>query len=433
MARTLVKVEVHDLRPGMYVAKLDRPWLDTPFLFQGFAIRGKEQLEQLAAHCEHVYIDVERDLRQKVPAQPQRATAINLSSGVSEADIAGSQDSYYHDTRSMEKELGKARVARTQVSTLVADLVESTRAKRALDGATVRRAVAPMVESIVRNADAMAWLTQIRERRSLVYQHAINCSVWMIVFGRSMGLGRATLEDLGMIGLLFDLGKSRLPPGLITRTPPLPEKENALLKTHVKHGVAILKQMKGVSHRVQMAVMTHHERFNGSGYPNGLSGKNIPVYGRMAGLVDWYQSHVRPYDGTVALSSVQAIAQLHQMRSRLFQAELVDRFVQAIGVYPTGTLVELNSGEIGAVIAQNPSRRLQPIVMVVTNAAKKRLRTFEKQDLSVQSEHRAGTTRELKIVGSCKAGAYGIDPATLDVKTRAKGWFGIRSPLGRSR
>lgn len=420
MPMSLLKLKVQELKPGMYVAELDRPWLDTPFLFQGFTIRSNDEIEELARHCQFVFIDVELGdapaAFENAAAAPEAGTATTPAAKPvftmeAAVDSIKPRPGRYQDAVPMEEELVEAKQVRQRITAVVNDIMSAARSGNAIDGIALREALSPMVDSILRNPDAMTWLTQLRERQSLIYQHAINCSVWMIVFGRSLGLDRAVLESLAMIGLLFDVGKSRLPPGLITRTPPLAPEEDAALKRHVDYSVEILQRTPGISQQVVAGVWSHHEHFDGSGYPNGLRGTDIPVFGRMAGIVDWYEAAIKPYDGRPAISSIQAVERLHQMRDKKYQAEIVDQFVQAVGVYPTGTLVELNSGEVGVVIAQNRTRRLQPKIIIIMNANKEQMPTFEPVDLLIQSEHRSG--EELRIVSSLETGAYGIDPAEL--------------------
>ncbi|HET6725620.1 MAG TPA: HD domain-containing phosphohydrolase [Gammaproteobacteria bacterium] len=420
MPLSLIKLKVQDLKPGMYVAELDRPWLDTPFLFQGFTIRSEDEIEELSRHCQYVFIDIELGAPpvEKAPAkQAEAGTTSRVTSSPPPFRAPPAVDSIkprhgrYQDALPMEEELPVAKEVRKHIASVVDDVMKAARAGNPIDSASLREALNSMIDSILRNPDAMAWLTQLRERQSLVYQHAINCAVWMIIFGRSLGLERSVLEDLSMIGMLFDIGKSRLPPGLITRTPPLSPEDESLIRRHVDYSVEILQNTPNINQQVIAGVWAHHEHFDGSGYPNGLRGSDIPVFARMAGIVDWYQATIKPYSAAPAMSSIQAIEKLHQMRGRQFQAEIVDQFVQAVGVYPTGTLVELNSGEVGVVIAQNRTRRLQPKIMIIMNKAKERLESFESIDLLMQSEHRSG--EELRIVSSLESGAYGIDPAEL--------------------
>jgi HD-GYP domain-containing protein (c-di-GMP phosphodiesterase class II) len=420
MPLSLVKLDVQDLKPGMYVAELDRPWLDTPFLFQGFTIRSRDEVDELARHCQHVYIDIELGAPpvEAPPARPPTtAHANNRRASRPTFRVPPAVDSIkprrgrYRDALPMEDELPEAREVRSSIATVVDDIMGAARAGNPIDAMALKQALNSMVDSILRNPDAMAWLTRLRERQSLIYQHAINCAVWMTIFGRSLGLERAALEDLAMLGTMFDVGKSRLPPGLITRTPPLSPEDATELKRHVDYSIEIVQETPGIGQQVVAGVWSHHEHFDGSGYPNGLRGLDIPVFGRMAGIVDWYQETIKPYYAAPALSSIQAIERLHQMRGHEFQAEIVDQFVQAVGVYPTGTLVELNSGEVGVVISQNRTRRLQPKIIVIMNKSKERLEAFESIDLLMQSEHRTGD--ELRIVSSLESGAYGIEPSEL--------------------
>jgi hypothetical protein len=158
-------------------------------------------------------------------------------------------------------------------------------------------------------------------------------------------------------------------------------------------------------------VATHHERHDGSGYPNGLKGNEIPMYGRIIGLVDSYDAMtcVRPY--ATSRSPHKAVAELYEQRGMLFQTELVEQFIQTCGIYPTGTLVELTSGEIGVVIAVHSLKRLRPNIMVVLDRNKAPLRKFRNLDLSIVEQDEDGNP--LSVKGGLAAGAYNIDPKEL--------------------
>ena len=156
-------------------------------------------------------------------------------------------------------------------------------------------------------------------------------------------------------------------------------------------------------------VAHHHERYNGTGYPAGLSGNDIPVFGRIAGIVDTYDAMItsRPY--AEQMSNYDALRQLRVLADVEFQAEIVDQFTRAVGVFPTGTLVELNTGEVAVVIKQNPIRRLRPEIMLITSAAKEMLDDFRIIDLD--KEKVAASDRDsLWIETGLAPGSYGIDP-----------------------
>jgi HD-GYP domain-containing protein (c-di-GMP phosphodiesterase class II) len=190
----------------------------------------------------------------------------------------------------------------------------------------------------------------------------------MITFGRFLQLPREQLELLGMLGLLQDVGKVRVPAGLLEKKESLSEAEFEICKAHVQHSVAILKETSGLPDELPKLAALHHERFDGSGYPKGLKGSQLGLFGSIAGLVDCFDAmtHPRPYGDAMPPSN--ALSQFYKWRGTLFDGPLVEQFIQCIGIFPVGSIVELNSGEIGIVIAQNQVRRLLPRVMVVLDA-----------------------------------------------------------------
>jgi HD-GYP domain-containing protein (c-di-GMP phosphodiesterase class II) len=181
------------------------------------------------------------------------------------------------------------------------------------------------------------------------------------------------------------------------------------MQQHVKFGLDILQQAGDVDPRVLDMVAYHHERYNGTGYPAGCSGSDIPVFGRIAGIVDAYDAMItlRPYAKPV--SSYGALRKLQKLADVEFQAEIVEQFTRAIGVFPTGTLIELNSGEVGIVTKQNRIRRLRPEIMLIMAGDKQLLENFRVIDLNSET---VGTEnmKSLWIERGLEPGAHGIDP-----------------------
>jgi HD-GYP domain-containing protein (c-di-GMP phosphodiesterase class II) len=241
------------------------------------------------------------------------------------------------------------------------------------------------------------------------YNHALATSIWAVVFGKSLGFDKPNLEILGMGGLLLDIGKTRIPHVLLSKVGPLEPPELAELRRHVEHSVAILRETKGIHPKVEQMVQTHHERHDGSGYPAGLAGNAIPVFGRLAGLVDTYDAmtSLRPY--APAMSTYNVMRVLVDQGDKLFQGELIERFIRVVGIFPTASLVELNSGEVGIVVEQNALRRLRPKVMLVLDAAKQLRSEFPVVDLGEVSAETISPDG-LWIVHGLEPGSFGIDP-----------------------
>jgi HD-GYP domain-containing protein (c-di-GMP phosphodiesterase class II) len=267
-----------------------------------------------------------------------------------------------------------------------------------------------MIDSIFRNREAMSWLARMKGKDDYLYRHSLAVSIWALAFGRHLGLDKLTLRSLGMGAMVLDIGKMRLPTTLLQKATKPDEAEWASLQQHVKSGMAILEADPKADAFMKSMVLTHHERLDGSGYPNKLSGDAIPLAGRIAGIVDCYDAMTsdRPY--AKGKSTYEAVLELKQLGKTWFQPELVELFIQAVGVFPAGTLVELNTGEVAVVIAQNRFRRLRPEVMLILDAEKKMRSEFTMLDLQMDAKNELGN-HELWITRGLEAGAYGIDPA----------------------
>jgi HD-GYP domain-containing protein (c-di-GMP phosphodiesterase class II) len=204
----------------------------------------------------------------------------------------------------------------------------------------------------------------------------------MTAFGRFLQLEQRQIELLGYLGLLQDIGKVRLPKELLEKRGRLTPGELARAKLHVNYSAQILRTTPGLPPELPDLVALHHERYDGSGYPNKLRGSQIGLIGSIAAIADTYDAMTvqRPYADAVAPSA--AISNLYKWRDVLFDAGIVEQFIRFIGIFPVGSLVELNSGEVGVVISQNPEQRLKPRVMVIRDAKGIELRPQKLLDLS---------------------------------------------------
>ncbi len=400
------KVAVENLDLGMYVSDLDRPWLESPFLLQGFMIKDEEEIAQLREYCQFVYVDREQSSTsqwQPDPVSPSRARPSRDAS-----PAAPKPSIERHDRISVEKEIAFARNARASVKEAVGSLMDAVREGKKPNVAQLRDSVAEMESSIIRNPDAFMLLRSLQERDTYTYSHCIDSSVMAIAFARHLGLPKDQISDVGLGALLADVGKMRISQALLTTTRRLGGTELEQVKMHVAHSVSIMEELPGMNSRVVSIASTHHERFDGSGYPHGLSGDQIPLMGCIAGLVDWFDALTsdRPYGNAESLQTV--VQKLYECRDASFPGELVERFIQMLGVYPVGTVVELSTGEVGIVIGQNRLRRLRPKVMLVLDFEKRRLHVNPVRDLL--SETTAEDGSELTVLTTLSPGAYGISP-----------------------
>jgi HD-GYP domain-containing protein (c-di-GMP phosphodiesterase class II) len=408
MALTKKEIKVEELEFGMYVSELDCPWTDTPFMFQGFILNDDKQLEAIKKFCKKVVIDLEKG--SDLPDRSQlKAGALKPPSAAESVLASIKKKVAYKETASVDQELPVARAVQTRNEAVVQDMFITLQAGKALDAPRVKEAVTSMTDSVVRNPDAMLLIAKMKEKGGHTLDRAMGVSIYMITFGRFLQLPREQLDLLGMVGLLQDIGMTRVPEDVLNKKGPLSKVELTVCRSHVSHSVDILKETTGLPPEVAVLAGLHHERYDGSGYMNGLKGVEIGLFGSIAGLVDCFDAltHPRPY--AEALAPSNALSLLYNWRDSRFDRPLVEQFIQCIGIYPVGALVELNSGDIGIVIAQNMVRRLLPRVMVVIDAKGNRLNPQLILDLS--RDPMANKDTPYRIKRTLEKGSVAIDPS----------------------
>jgi len=364
------EILVDDLCFGMYVAQLDRPWTDTPFMFQGFVLRTEKQLEALKKYCRKVYVDPEKYDRGAGRAVGEVVPAFSSMPRRPRVDptmqIRGKTE--YPEITTVETEFPRARRILGQSSALVARIGRSALVHSAIDSKQTQSAARAITASVVRNPDAMMLLAKLEEKGGATLSRAVEVSVMMTVFGRFLQFPVAQLTTLSLLGLLQDIGKVRLPATLLEKTEPYTRDEEAIYRTHIAHSVEILSHTAGLPADFPGLASLHHERYDGSGYPRGLRGNAIALPGAIAGLVDAFDTLVAPEPFGVNLIPSAAFGVLYRNRGEKFAPGLVEQFIQCLGAYPVGSVIEMETGEVGMVIAQNAVRRLQPRVLLVQDA-----------------------------------------------------------------
>jgi len=410
----------------MFVSQLDRPWIKTPFDLEGIKISSKDDIERIRKYCSYVYVDVE----QGVSPNPRYWILNNTTeqqifgeelTPKSQAVITKIKKEYqslrkttYQHTEKFSIEVETATKTSETLSHKYKQLLVDLEKGREIDLSVVKAGVSDMVESVIRNPAAMMWIVQLKKLDEYTYSRALGTSVWCATFGRHLGLEIKSINQLALGGLLLDLGKGRLPPDLLYKRGVLSGDELKLIHDHVDLGVRILisDNKKAGKNKLDFDVLqmvaTHHERYDGSGYPQGIKNNDIPMLGRIAGIVDSYDAMTseRPYIESRPLSPHEAITELYSLRDDKFQAELVEQFIQTVGLYPTGSLVELNTGQVGAVVETNGLRRLQPTLMLLLDENKEPYTEFKRLNLTT-------TGHAIRVERGLEPGAYGINMQEL--------------------
>lgn len=421
------KIAVHDLEIGMFVSDLDRPWHQTPFPIQGFYIRSQDDVRSLISHCKWVVIDVaetresldksdtQNGFMAKSAKRPgSRRETLQLP------PLSIKDPVSYPNVTTMKNELKASRKLIMDAEESLQAVYQAVQAGKIPDLRDIAMVTRRMVASAARNPDALLWLSRTRQHDNYTYRHSLNTAIWALVCGRQLGLSETLLNHLGLGCLLTQLGKLDLPDHILRNEGRLNADDFAIYRRYVDKGVVKLADT-GVSRAVISIVQSHRERHNGSGFPDGVRGDRIPLLAKVAGLAEYFESLIGPRDSAESMTPARAVSLLYDMRNIEFQEDLVEQFIQATGIYPTGSLVELTDGQRGIVVSHTPERRLWPRVMVMTDHAHKPLRTARIVDLARYNEDR-NAQEALSIAECLPPGTEGLHPERYDVTGAESRW-----------
>lgn len=401
--RHKTKIPIENLSVGMLVTGVDRPWYATPFMSHRMTITNEGEIATLRA-CGVRVVEVEVAEPPAAPAPAKEGSAAETrESGRSEsaphsngqavaplttthpqvtqtsAPVEGAQTPF-------EEELKIAQVGYHQARLAVQRAMNDAKMGRAFGTEAMAAAVDALADSIMRNSHALASLSRLKHIDEYLYYHSVNTCVLSMALGRQLNMGREPLKQLGLGVLLHDVGKTQVPVDVLTKHGRLSGDETEAIKQHVMRGVEFLRDTLKLDSEVILPVLEHHERMDGSGYPHQRKRSELSEFGLIAGVVDVYDALTsdRPY--RQAVSPHQALQMLYDLARRgQLDSACVERFIRCMGIYPVGSCVKLNSGEIGIVSKINPSQTLNPVVLIVRESPAGAIVTPRPLDMSHQS------------------------------------------------
>jgi putative nucleotidyltransferase with HDIG domain len=361
------KVSTDELKLGMYIYDLNCAWMKHPFLRKSFMLRKEADLRTiLDSPSREVYIDTLKGLD----------AAASLEEGAPEAPAAGEREvapeippPAVPARSSFLEELAIASRIKQEAHKAMRSIMADVRIGRQIQVEQLNPVVSQITDSILRNPGTLVSLCRIREADAVTFQHSVSVSAMLVMFCHHLGMDREILHEAGMAGMLHDIGKMQVPDHILNKPGRLTGSEFEIMKGHVQLGTETLRQTPGISDIVLQVAGEHHEQFKGSGYPSRRKGDEISWLGRMASIVDVYDALTSKRAYHEGIEPASALHQLYGCSPGLFDEELVQHFIRAIGIYPTGSLVLLASNRLGAVIEQNEGSPLRPKVRIVYDLA----------------------------------------------------------------
>lgn len=396
-----IRIRIDELQPGMRVEELDQSWLNTPFFRHKMTITSTQQIAQLkASGVQTLIVDTETEEFSEEPVpttqtadQPVPPTADDTASAPT--------------TVPFEEELPEARAVYHAAKAVIQDAMSDARLGRAINVDAVRTVISDMTDSVFRNPDALSSLSRLKRFDEYTFYHSVNTALLAMSLGRSLGFDRSMIHLTGVGTLLHDIGKMKVPLEILNKPGRFEAHEMEIMKQHVLRGVEVLTTTTGLGSSYIQPALEHHERVNGDGYPHKRGKQDISQYGLITAIVDIYDAMTSDrcyHKGKPAHEILQLLYRL-SLEGHL-DSTLVQRFIQLVGLYPVGSVVELDTGETGVVKQINRDAPLAPVVLLVKSAGNTLLSHPNEQDLSQRDK-----TPVRKVKAVLHPHQAGINPA----------------------
>jgi len=429
-----IQVPVDKLELGMRVVRLDRDWIETDFLMQGFIINTLGDIEDLQRQCKFVFIEAKITSASSVPARSLNISAptrerrrgnqglfarlmdkpkpkpspavVAKSASKTDGPPAADKKITYINKINTQTELAKSENTYASAKTTVSSIMSGIRLGRMIDMNQARETVNTIVDSVLRNKDALAWLTKIKERDNYTAEHSLNVCILATAFARHLGHDEEEIRKIALSGLLHDVGKSRVSDDILNKVGRFNDQEYEIMKMHTVYGRDLLMSLPEADRIAIDVAYSHHERIDGKGYPRQLKENQIPYFAKIVGLADCYDAitSTRCYDKGRA--SMEALDIIYKCRGAQFDEHLALEFIRCIGIYPPGSIVQFSNGEVGIVLATDEQNKLKPKVLLVLDADKKRC---QEQVVDLMRDAKDPNGQTYSITQELANGTYSVD------------------------
>ncbi|MDR1840725.1 MAG: HD-GYP domain-containing protein [Holophagales bacterium] len=395
------KVKTTDLKLGMYIHDLNVPWLEHGFVAKNFLLRNERQIEKIFhENIIEVLIDTDKGLDAIHAPTLEESESVLLDKMI-DAVSEPSNESLASDIKLQWAESKKIHAEAVMITS---DILNDVRLGQQVDIIQATPIVAHIADAVLDNDSTLLSLCRIKKRDTYTFQHSVSVSALLITFCHSFGgYSHDQLIQIGLGGLFHDVGKMRIPDAVLNKPGRLTEDEFRIMKSHVAEGLDYLRTAPGLSDSSLKIAAEHHEKYDGSGYPRGLSRDSISQFGQMASIVDVYDAITSTRVYHTGIEPASALKRMFEWSGRHFNETLVQKFIKAIGIYPVGSLVRLESGRLAIVLRQGQKNMLQPFVRVVYNAERG-------HRLPIHDLNLAAPDCQDHIVGYELPASWGIDP-----------------------
>ena len=399
----LKKIPVSRLKPGMFIQEMCGDWMSHPFWRAQFKLKDSADLRRIVeSGIQHVYIDTDKGID-----DVDAVAAEDVKQAVEQEIIAAlSVPEAQHVRATVHEELARARKVHEQAHKVVRTMMSDVRLGKAVSIEDAEPVVEAITGSVLRNSGALLGLIGIKNKDDYTFLHSVSVCTLMIAFGRSLGLEGDELRQGGIGGLLHDIGKMKVPDAVLNKPGRLTDAEFDLIRQHPGDGHEVLVNTPGIGPIPLDITRHHHERLDGTGYPDRLAGDQISAMARMAAIVDVYDAITADRCYHKGMPAAEALRKMWEWSTNHFDQKLLQAFMRCVGIYPVGSLVRLESGRLGVVVEQNDGSLLTPKLRVFFSTRSNGYIKPEMLDLG----RKLGSGGGDRIVSAESPDKWGVDP-----------------------
>ncbi len=361
------KISIQQLKPGMFIHNINCAWIEHPFLAGTLKVKNDKAVETIIGlGISELYIDTLKGL-DVIDAPTETEVNAEIEHKM---QAMAEQTKPIIATSTLREELKTSKKVYKEANRIISNIMNDARIGRQIEVERIEPVVGQMANSILRNKDALLSLCRIKNKDDYTFLHSVSVGALLISFAHALDFNRTVIKQLGVGGMLHDIGKTKVPNEILNKPGKLTEEEFVIMKSHVVHGCSILRRSPGIAQVSFDVAAQHHERFDGSGYPLGLKNLETSVYGQMAAIVDVYDAITADRCYHKGMTPTVAVRKMFEWSKFHFNPNLLRTFIRTVGIYPVGTLVMLESGKLGVVIEQCETDMTKPLVRTVFDTKK---------------------------------------------------------------